>query len=163
MRLQDADKLERIGAILIRSGITSERDVIEALSGQLNLPIVATSESPELPVLEERIAVRFIKDSRSLPLHEEDTQLVLAMTDPLDSYVRNAYQLVTQRQIVAHLAVPSEMDAAFERLYGSGKTSMDQIVGEAQTRDDDSGSEDLQQLKELTSEAPIIRLVSPSS
>jgi general secretion pathway protein E len=160
LRLQDADKRERIGAILIRSGITSERDVIEALSGQLNLPIVATSEYPELPVLEERIAVRFIKESRSLPLHEEDTQLVLAMTDPLDSYVRNAYQLVSQRQIVAHLAVPSEMDAAFERLYGSGKTSMDQIVGEAQTRDDDSGSEDLQQLKELASEAPIIRLVS---
>ncbi len=37
---------------------------------------------------------------------------------------------------------------------------MDQIVGEAQTRDDDTGNEDLQQLKELASEAPIIRLVS---
>jgi general secretion pathway protein E len=160
LRVQDADKRERIGAILTRTGMTAERDVTEALSSQLHLPIVAASEYPELPVLEERIAMRFIKESRSLPLHEDDTKLVLAMTDPLDTYVRNAFQLVTQRQIVAHIAVPSEMDAAFERLYGSGKTSMDQIVGEAQTRDDDSGSEDLQQLKELASEAPIIRLVS---
>jgi general secretion pathway protein E len=160
LRVQDADKRERIGAVLTRTGMTAERDVMEALSSQLDLPIVAVSEYPELPVLEERIAMRFIKESRSLPLHEDEAQLVLAMADPLDSYVRNAYQLVTQRQIVARLAVPSEMDAAFERLYGTGKTSMDQIVGEAQTRDDDSGSEDLQQLKELASEAPIIRLVS---
>lgn len=160
LRVQEADKRERIGAVLTRTGMTAERDVIEALASQLNLPIVAVSEYPELSVLEERIATRFIKESRSLPLHEDDARLVLAMVDPLDDYVINAYQLVTQRQIVARLAVPSEMDAAFERLYGSGKTSMDQIVGEAQTRDDDSGSEDLQQLKELASEAPIIRLVS---
>jgi len=160
LRLQEADKRERIGAVLTRSGMTAERDVIEALSSQLNVPMVAVSQYPELPVLEERVATRFIKESRSLPLHEDELQLVLAMVDPLDDYVLNAYQLVTQRQIVARLAVPSEMDAAFERLYGSGKTSMDQIVGEAQTRDDDSGSEDLQQLKELASEAPIIRLVS---
>ena len=160
LRVQETDSTERIGSILIRTGIAAEHDVIDALSVQLDVPVVLACEYPELSVLEERIATRFIKESRSLPLQEDDQQLVLAMADPLDDYVLNAYQLVTQRRIVARLAVPSEMDAAFERLYGSGKTSMDQIVGEAQTRDDDGGSEDLQQLKELASEAPIIRLVS---
>jgi general secretion pathway protein E len=160
LRVQDTDKRERIGAILIRTGITAERDVVEALSEQLNLPIVAATAYPDLSVLDERIAVRFIKESKALPLHEEEGQLVLAMVDPLDDYVLNAFRLVTHRQVVVRLAVPTEMDAALERLYGSGKTSMDQIVGEAQTREEDSGSEDLQQLKELASEAPIIRLVS---
>ena len=160
LRAQDVERRERIGAILIRTGMTAERDVIEALSTQLSLPIVAIGEYPELPVLEERVAVRFIKESGALPLHEDEVHLVLAMVDPLDTYVQNAYKLATHREITVRLAVPSEMDAAFERLYGSGKTSMDQIVGEAETRDEDSGSEDLQQLKELASEAPIIRLVS---
>lgn len=160
LRIQDADKRERIGAVLVRTGMTTERDVVDALSFQLNLPIVLASAYPELPVLEERISVRFIRESRSLPLHEDDVQLVLAMADPLDAYVFNAYQLATQRKVVARLAVPTELDAAFERLYGSGKSSMDQIVEEAQTRDDDGANEDLQQLKELASEAPIIRLVS---
>jgi len=160
LRLQAGDQQERIGALLTRIGMTAERDVIEALSFQLGLPIVQVSEYPELPILEERIALRFIKESRFLPLHEDDAQLVLAMADPMDSYVLNAMRMVSQRTIVARLAVPTELDAAFERLYGSGKTSMDQIVGEAQTREDDTGNEDLQQLKELASEAPIIRLVS---
>jgi general secretion pathway protein E len=159
LRVQEVDSSERIGSILTRTGFAAERDVIEALSVQLDLPVVQLANYPELPVLEERVAVRFIKESRVLPLMEDDNQLVLAMVDPADAYILNAFRLATGRRIVAQLAVPSELDAAFERLYGSGKTSMDQIVGEAQTRDDDVGNEDLQQLKELASEAPIIRLV----
>jgi general secretion pathway protein E len=133
---------------------------MDALSVQLSLPVVPLASYPELPILEERVTARFIKESKALPLREDEEQLVLAMVDPLDAYVLNAFRLVTGRAVVAHLAVPSELDSAFERLYGTGKTSMDQIVGEAQTRDDDAGNEDLQQLKELASEAPIIRLVS---
>jgi general secretion pathway protein E len=160
LRVQEGGSSERIGSILTRTGFAAERDVIEALASQLNVPVVQLASYPELPVLEERVAVRFIKESKALPLTEDDVQLVLAMVDPADDYVLNALRLATGREVVAHLAVPSELDAAFERLYGSGKTSMDQIVGEAQTRDDEGGNEDLQQLKELASEAPIIRLVS---
>ena len=160
LRVQETNQQERIGAILTRTGFAAERDVIDALSVQLNIPVVPLTAYPELPILEERVSIRFIKESRALPLLEDEAQLVLAMVEPTDEYVLNAFRLVTGRNVVAQLAVPSELDAAFERLYGTGKTSMDQIVGEAQTRDDDVGNEDLQQLKELASEAPIIRLVS---
>ncbi|GBU15341.1 type II secretion system protein E [Polaromonas sp.] len=160
LRLQEADQQERIGSILIKAGMVAERDVIDALSTQLNLPVVALADYPELPVLEERVAVRFIKETKALPLHEDDEYLVLAMVDPCNDYVINAFRLVTNRKITPRLAVPSELEAACERLYGSGKTSMDQIVGEVETREDEGANEDLQQLKELASEAPIIRLVS---
>ena len=160
MRLREVEKRESIGAILIRAGMVAERDVVEAMSTCLNLPIVDMAEYPELPVLEERVTVKFIKEAKALPLHEDHEHLVLAMVDPLDDYVLNAFRLVTHRKITARLAVPSELEAAFERLYGTGKSSMDQIVGEVETREDESGAEDLQHLKELASEAPIIRLVS---
>ena len=160
LRVQEADKRERIGAILISTGLTAEREVVEALSVQQNLPVVAAVDYPELPVLEESVSVRFIKEAKALPLHEDADQLVLAMADPLDEYVINAFRLVTHRKIVPRLAVPSELEAAFERLYGSGKSSMDQIVGEVETREEEGGNEDLQQLKDMASEAPIIRLVS---
>ncbi|MBU0592643.1 MAG: type II secretion system ATPase GspE [Gammaproteobacteria bacterium] len=160
LRLQQAEGGERIGAILIRAGMTAERDVVEALSAQLGLPLVPATDYPELPVLEESVSVRFLKESKALPLHEDAEKLVLAMADPLDEYVINAFRLVTHREVIARLAVPSELDVAFERLYGSGKSSMDQIVGEVETREEEGGNEDLQQLKDLASEAPIIRLVS---
>ncbi len=160
LRLQEADKRERIGAILIRTGMIAEREVVEALSAQMDMPVVAVTDYPELPVLEECASVRFIKEAKALPLYEDADRMVLAMTDPQDEYAINAFHLVTHRKIVPRLAVPSELEAAFERLYGSGKSSMDQIVGEVETREEETGNEDLQQLKDLASEAPIIRLVN---
>ena len=160
LRVHNVDKNEDLGAVLIGAGMVAERDVVEALSVCLNMAMANAADYPELPILEERVAVRFIKESKALPLHEDEQHLMLAMVNPLDEYVLSAFRLVTHRKIIARLAVPSELEAAFERLYGSGKSSMDQIVGEAQTRDDDDANEDLQHLKELASEAPIIRLVS---
>ncbi len=160
LRVQELDRQDRIGVILIRMGVVAERDVVDALATQLHLAVAVPTDYPELPILEERVAVRFLKEAHALPLHEDASQLVLAMADPLDTYVLDAFRLVTQRSIEVRIAVPSELEAAFERLYGSGKTSMDQIVGEVETRETESANEDLQQLKELASEAPIIRLVS---
>ena len=151
---------ENIGSFLVRSGMVAEKDIVEATASYLNLPVVGIADYPELPVLEEHVTVKFIKEARVLPLYEDGEQLLLAMVDPQDEYVLNAFRLVTHRRVTARLAVPSELEAAFERLYGTGKSSMDQIVGEVETRDDESGNEDLQHLKELASEAPIIRLVS---
>ena len=111
-------------------------------------------------MLEERLSVRFLKQSRVLPLREDEDQLVLAMVEPQDEFVIKAFGLLTHHAIAVRLAAPSELESAFERLYGSGKSSMDQIVDEAVTREEDAGSEDLQQLKDMASEAPIIRLVS---
>ena len=160
LRVQEADKRERIGTILIRTGMTAEREVVDALSEQLGLPVVAAADYPDLPILEERVSVRYLKEAKVLPLHEDADQLVLAMADPQDHFVIDAFRMVTHRNIIPRLALPSDLDAAFERLYGSGKSSMDQIVGEAETREEEGGNENLQQLKDMASEAPIIRLVS---
>lgn len=160
LRLQAEEPTERIGSILVRLGVVAERDIVETLSIQLDVPVVESAAYPELPVLEEQVSSRFIKEARVLPLHEDEGQLILAMADPTDAYVLQAFALATHRVIVPRLAIPSELDAAYERLYGSGKSSMDQIVGEVETREDQDANADLQQLKELASEAPIVRLVS---
>ena len=160
LRVQEADKRERIGTILVRTGMTAEREVVDALSEQLGLPVVAAADYPDLPILEERVSVRYLKEAKVLPLHEDADQLVLAMADPQDHFVIDAFRMVTHRNIIPRLALPSDLDSAFERLYGSGKSSMDQIVGEVETREEEGGNENLQQLKDMASEAPIIRLVS---
>lgn len=160
LRLQESGEQGRIGSLLLRLGMVSERDLAEALATQLVLQVAELSDYPELPVLEERVAVRFLKESKALPLHEDADQLVLALVDPLDQYVINAFSLLTHRPINVKVALPQDMEAAFERLYGTGKTSMGEIVGDIETRDDEGVSDDVQQLKDLASEAPVIRLVN---
>ena len=161
LRLQQ-ETPERLGSLLVTLGLVAPRDVAEALAAQLDLPLLDAAVYPELPILEERVSPRFLRDARALPVREDADELVLAMADPTDGYAIDAFSMVTGRRVRPMVAVPGDLDAALERLYGSGKSAVGQIVGdEVETRVDELAlGADVQQLKDLASEAPVIRLVS---
>ncbi len=160
LRLQ-AESGEKLGALLVTLGVCAQRDVAEALAQQLGLPLVDSSTYPEFPILEERVSARFLRESRALPVREDESELVLAMADPTDEYTINAFEMVTGRAVRPMVAIPTELEAAMERLYGAGKSALGQIVGDVETRVDELAFDaDVQQLKDLASEAPVIRMVS---
>jgi general secretion pathway protein E len=160
LRLQQ-ESGERLGALLVTLGVVAQRDVADALAAQLALPLVDASSYPEFPILEERVSTRFLRETRVLPLREDDAEVALAMADPTDQYAIGALQMVTGRAVRPMVAIPSELDAALERLYGTGKSAQSQVIGDIETRVDDLAFDaDVQQLKDLASEAPVIRLVS---
>ena len=151
---------EKLGALLVTLGLVAHRDVAEALATQLDLPLVEANGYPELPILEERVSARFLRQANALPLAEDEHELSLAMSDPTDSYTIHAFEMVTGRRVRALVAIPTELEAALERLYGAGKSALGTIVGDVEQRDDLAFDADIQQLKDLASEAPVIRLVS---
>jgi general secretion pathway protein E len=159
LRLQQ-ETHEKLGALLVTLGLVSQRDVAEALAHQLGIPLVEAAGYPELPILEERVSARFLREARALPLAEDEYELALAMADPTDSYTVSAFEMVTGRKVRPQVAIPSELDAALERLYGAGKSALGQLVGDVEQRDDLAFDADVQHLKDLASEAPVIRLVS---
>jgi len=160
MRLQQ-DSGEKLGQLLVTLGLCAQRDVAEALAAQLKLPLVDAGGYPEFPIMEERVSPRFLRESRALPVREDETELALAMADPTDTYTIGAFEMVTGRTVRPMVAIPTELEAALERLYGSGKSAQSQIIGDVETRVDELAFDaDVQQLKDLASEAPVIRLVS---
>ncbi|HVF64192.1 MAG TPA: type II secretion system ATPase GspE [Casimicrobiaceae bacterium] len=160
LRLQ-GESGERLGQLLVTLGLCAQRDVAEALSTQLGLPMIDAGGYPEFPILEERVSSRFLRESRALPVREDEAELALAMADPTDDYTISAFEMVTGRAVRPLVAIPTELDAAMERLYGAGKSALGQIVGDVETRVDELAFDaDVQQLKDLASEAPVIRMVS---
>jgi len=160
LRLQQ-ESGERLGALLVTLGVVAQRDVAEALAAQLELPLVDAGSYPEFPILEEMVSTRFLRETRALPLSEDDVEVALAMADPTDDYTIGAFQMVTGRTVRPMVAIPTELEAALERLYGTGKSAQSQVIGDVETRVDDLAFDaDVQQLKDLASEAPVIRLVS---
>ncbi len=161
LKLQkDGGGSERLGAILLRKGAVTERDLYAALSEQLGIPLAGAEDYPALPIFEELVSTRFLEEARALPVREDAGHLVLAMADPLDRYVIDAFGLVTGRKIAVLLGLPSEIDAAFNRLYVAGRSNIGQIVGEVEGPIELEESSDVQHLKDLASEAPVIRVVS---
>ena len=144
---------------LVQLDLLPEREVYRAWSEASGWPLVGIEEFPEIPILEERVSTRFMHESRILPLKERDDAVDLAMANPEDRYVLDAMRLVTHRKVLPHLAVPSELEAAFERLYGANR-NIDRIVSDIVVPGEEEDSVEVQQLKDLASEAPVIRLVN---
>ena len=158
-RLQQDEPGTRIGELLLRLGMVTALDIAQTLAVQLNLPLMATTDYPEFPVLEERVSTRFLRETQSLPVAEDETRVVVAMADPRDTYTIDAFRVLTGRIVEVRVAARDEFEAAFERLYGTGRTAMGQIVENIESVDVQDFDDDVQHLKDLASEAPVIRLV----
>ena len=154
---REQDDWERIGSILVKLGLVSEKDVAESLAGQLQIELVDRADFPDERPRGTEVTERFLRKNRTLILDEDDDTLSVVMADPLDDYVIDALKLRSGKRIVPRLGIPSEIEYALEHLSearpganGGGDTD---IVA-AQYLDD------VEQLKELAGEAPVIKLVN---
>jgi general secretion pathway protein E len=151
-----AESGQRLDKVLIQLGLVTERGLAEAYSTLLGVPLTSPARYPETALFPERLAPRFLRSARACPLAVEDNTLVLAVADALDAFTPAAVAAATNLPVRLEIAVPIELEAAFGRLYQEGEP------GEA-TGDTDSGAaleEDAERLKDLASEAPVIRLVN---
>ena len=112
--------------------------------------------------MEERISAKFLRDAQAVPLREDDEELALAIADPTDSYVLSAVQMASGKRVRPYIAAPNEIDAALERLYGGGQARRwARSSTTSPSRDDERRRfGDIEHLKDLASEAPVIRLVN---
>ncbi len=150
---------ERLHSLLPKLGLVSERDLAGALASRLGLRLVGSGDFPEVPLLEEKLSPRFLRESHVLPLAEREGVLSLAMSDPLDGYAVDALRLISGRELELCVAEPSELEAAIERLYGPGGTG-GRLVEEVGEAGEEALDLDVERLKDLASEAPVIRLVN---
>lgn len=145
--------------LLTRLGMVSERDMAMALSTVLGLPLASPSAYADQPVLADRVSVKFLRKAGLLPIADGPEALSVAMTDPLDSFALQAVRIAAGKPVKPFVAVPTEMEEAFQRLYGGGKTELAEIVGD-DGADGALQEEDAEQLKDLASGAPVVRLVN---
>jgi general secretion pathway protein E len=157
-RLQEGSG-ERLEAILTKLGLVSETDLAEALAQALRLPLAGPADFPDEPLLDGRVAPRFLKENRVLPLADAADGLKLAMADPLDDFAARSVELLAGKPVRRLVARPADLDAALDRLYGKPASAIGEIVQDI-ALDDEQSAEDISRLKDLASEAPVVRLVN---
>lgn len=147
---------EPLVRMLIRLGLVSERDMAQAMADELDLPLADPSLFPSEPVAEGLFSLRFLKDARVLPLAEEEDCLHVAVADAADPFVLKALSDAAGKPARGQIALASEIESALIRLYE--KPPEAQPEAEADIGDFDE--EDIEHLKDLASEAPVIRMVN---
>jgi general secretion pathway protein E len=145
---------EKLGKIMVDLGFIAMRDVLAALAEQLQVPVLALDGPPAVSPELETLAPRFLRQFRCLPVALHDHTVTLAMADPLDFETRNAVESSTGLTVLAGIALEQEILDSIDRYYGQtakNETELASPTGE---------SEDLEHLRDMASEAPVIRLVN---
>jgi general secretion pathway protein E len=157
LRLQE-ETGDRVHLLLTKLGQVSERDMAEALSIRLKLPLAEPGDYPPAALLDDRLSTKFLKEFRLLPLSDTPDGIVVAMADPLDSYAIDALRLIANKPVLPRVAIPADLEVAYARLYGNGANA---ALGEDLSDTEDEGTQrDVERLRDLASEAPVIRLVN---
>ncbi|MGQ9634871.1 MAG: type II secretion system ATPase GspE [Bryobacteraceae bacterium] len=146
---------DKIGKILVDLGFVAMRDVLAALSEQLEVPLAAIDGPPPATPETERLSPRFMRQSRFLPVALHDSTLTIARADPLDFETQAAVRASTGLQVRVALASEQDILDAIDRYFGE-----EEPEAAAEVREAAEAGEDLEQLRDMASEAPVIRLVN---
>jgi general secretion pathway protein E len=153
LELQRERRGEKLGKILVDMGYLAQRDLLVALSDQLGLPIAQLAAPPSAPEL-EGLSPRFLRQSCIFPIAIEEGTLTLAMADPLDFETINAVHGFSRLDVNPQLANEQDILDAIDRYYTESES---QTAAAAFGAGDE---EDLEHLRDMASEAPVIRLVN---
>ncbi|HEY5046420.1 MAG TPA: ATPase, T2SS/T4P/T4SS family [Rhizomicrobium sp.] len=153
-RTVQAETGERFDAVLTRLGLISEASLAQAIAGATGLKLAAADDFPREPVEPDAISPRFLRDARAVPLSATDREVEVAFVDPLDAFAPTALEFALGRTVIPRVARASDLEAALDRLYGAPEHS------EREASESEADESDLERLKDLASDAPIVRAVN---
>jgi general secretion pathway protein E len=149
---------ERIDVAIVQLGLMSDEVMLQELARYTHIPLAPADCFPREPIFPKLLDASWIKRLGIVPVEmRQDTVVVVTS----DAFARDALASVSyliDRSVEPMLALVKDVKSAIDRLYGPGK--------DVQTSDDDTATDldaredDVQRLRDIASEAPIIRLVS---
>lgn len=151
---------QTLAHVLLQLGLVSETDLARTYAAILGTQVLDATRLGQIvePVFPDRLGRRFLRQARAVPLSCTGDTLHLVMADPQDDYTASAVGLATGCRVVREVARPADLEAALTRLYPEDEE--DAADEDTLSSEGEAAEEDTDRLKDLASEAPIIRLVN---
>jgi len=146
-----------LGQVLIKLGLVSESDVCAALSEQLNIGFLSATGYPTEPIQIPGLSQDFLFSNNVVPVSINDEGAVFVSTLPQDEFIQKALFLATKLPPKMCIGLEVDIGLALKKYLEEGV----EATGEDAQLDNYSGdAEFIEHLKDLASEAPVIRLVN---
>ncbi len=150
---------QALPGLLTRLGMVSEQELARGWATVLGVPLQDADQAPDtlapLPLLSER----FLRHHHLVPLAWEGEHLQMLVAEPHDPYPLRAVAFACQCPVDCRVGTRSDIDSLIERYYGQGRSAMGSLI---ENLGDGVGeqADDIEHLKDLASEAPVIRMVN---
>lgn len=144
--------------LLIRLGVCSDKDVAAAISEISELPLTPKTAYPLDSPVNGHLSARFLQEYKLVVLENRPDSLWVSALDPAKKFAFDALEMAFDKPVTLSIGVLSEINEAIEKQFGSGQSDMDKALDELQ--DNGGVDDDIEHLKDLASEAPVIRIVN---
>ncbi len=144
-------------------GYSDEQRLLSVLAKHLDMPLLKPEDYPEKPVLLDGVSMAFLRKHAILPLQVERNRVRVVVNDPLDlSILSQVEGYFPEMELDLCLGLREEIRRSIDRLYGVAAREAEALStdGDSFTMDADGLEEDLEHLRGLAQEAPIVRLVN---
>ena len=155
-----AEIRQPLGSVLVRLGMLTEQEVAFVLSRHLNVRMALSKDYPSIPVENPGISINYMRTAEIVPVQAEEERIVVAMSNPQDDFAKQALYMASGKQVEMLLGLPSEIRANIERLYGNDAGRKEGGEDDFEITSHDDHADDIEHLKDMASEAPVIRLVN---
>jgi general secretion pathway protein E len=147
---------ERLDRVLTKLGLVPEARLAVALSNFLSLELARPADAPLERILPEVFEADFVRRNRILPLALEDGRLSVGVTDPFNREPVHALAYLTNLTVNVRIFAPADFEKVFDALYAARENGADSSpLGGVE-----ASELDVQRLRDIASEAPVIRLVN---
>jgi type II secretory ATPase GspE/PulE/Tfp pilus assembly ATPase PilB-like protein len=141
----------QIGTILLNSGVITEKDYIKVLSEYLNIPLFSENEEKLINKVELSVPVESLIQKNIFPFFEDENNIYIAVNYNFKYDELLKLRNFLDKEIKLYLALEEQIQQIKE-LYLEEETNEDLI--------DLDESDEVEKLKELASEAPVIKLIN---
>ncbi|MBI2461973.1 MAG: type II secretion system ATPase GspE [Candidatus Rokubacteria bacterium] len=151
---------EPLADALVALGYCRPEEIAQALARRWGLAYIAPDEFPSTPPALKHLSAEYMRQYRVCPVAVEGGGLLIACADPSDLTLLDDLRSVLGGEIRLAVAPEGAVLAAIDRYFGTGSTAVQKVV--ETIREDELGpaEEDVDHLRDLAFEAPVVRLVN---
>ena len=160
---------ESLGEVLTSMGLISDKDRIRALGEQWGVPSVDLADLEVDGAVLKLVPQNAARKLKVLPVSRKNGKLTLAMKNPLDIFAIDEIRMMSGVDVEPAIATEEDIITAISRLYRSQVNVSEQVtnvIKEFETGEinfagpvsDDDEDISIEQLRELSEEAPVVKL-----
>ncbi|MDD5009406.1 MAG: ATPase, T2SS/T4P/T4SS family, partial [Syntrophorhabdaceae bacterium] len=124
---------------------------------------VKPEDFPKVPLVLDVISPRFIRENKIIPVELKNNVLKVILANPGDREIIEALRVATAADIIVYGGDRQLIDDYVSRFYDQGPQNINRIIEDMDQQGFEfirEEEEDVGHLKDLASEAPIIKLVN---
>jgi type IV pilus assembly protein PilB len=144
-----------LGRVLVDRGVLTESQLVAALAQQIGMKFVDLAEYPIDGAALASVPQAVCRRYNALPIGYEDNKLLVAMSDPANVFAIDDIRSITGIEVKPVVATKSDVTSAINR-YHRADSDLDDLTMVLDNEED----AELDNLKEVVEDAPIVKFVN---